>query len=225
MLEDQYTNVRFIKFPYLPYRVAMLSDTIGFESHNQEVKDWFETGYESAGGIWTDSIWIVQRKAGANIDDLIEIDSLGADMVVRPFSNPEVPQFSPYYPIPFILGETQTVEQVDDYSGGLPHSIMVSLSDNGTNAQYWDVEFLIDSNGAGPKNLSNGIGYFGGQMLFVMDSLNVNAWTARYLFREERSWSSPNGYGVARIDSALANYNSGFDYDALDIYKHDSTFP
>lgn len=224
MTEEYNINPRFIADLDPLYRVALVAD-IDFTSHNQEVKDWFKIGYESAGGTWEDSVFIVDE-TGSSYVELYNCDTAGVAMIIRPQEGINLTRYAQYYPTVSIIAHSNSTSDVWDFiEDGLPPSISVAFSNADSNQQYWDVEFLIDTNGLGLTNASNTIGYFGGQMLFVMDSLGVNGWTARYLFREEREYSGVNGYGVARIDSALANYDAGFNYDSLDIYKYDSIYP
>lgn len=171
----------------------------------------FEAGYESADGTFN-AAWI--SRIATDQSDFNYLDSLGYTMLIRPLENPE-PR-GEWYPLLIIYGTSNSFVWKAMFTKYDEPEVFVSKSTNGTNAGGYNTEFL-----ANQTTTSNAMGYIGGQILFIMDSLDVSFWTARYLLRHSSSesvWDYYNGYGTTNIDSALAIYDSDFDYDSLDPY-------
>lgn len=179
----------------------------------------FKRGYESyAGDTWSNTdIEFIPRYTTYQTS-ITMADSLGSQIVLVPMSgftivcrvNPD------FYPIGSLGGCSNTFgECFFPPANTLPYPIPIGKG-NTSNTGGYAIEFY-----ANETTVSNAIGYIGGQLLRIMDILNVDFWTARYLARESRSYTKENGYGKISIANAIALYDEEFDYDAINPYKYD----
>lgn len=199
---------RFRKARHATNRIAIITTSAGDYT---EVVAAFESGYESAGGTFN-AAWI--SRITTDDADFNKLDSLGYTMLIRPLESPYAK--GEWYPLPIIYGTSNAFVWKAIFTKYDEPEVFVSKSTAGTNVAGYNTEFL-----ANQTTTSKAMGYIGGQILFIMDSLDVSFWTARYLLRHSASepiWDYYNGYGTTNIDSALAIYDSDFDYDSLDPY-------